>query len=149
MSDTRQQILADIKSAMKSGDKARLSTLRLISAAMKQKEVDERAELTEQDTLDILGKMVKQRRESIDQYTKAGRDDLREAEEAEIEILQTYMPEPLGSDEVDALIKEAIESVNASSVKDMGKVMAALKPKLQGRADMGQVGGTVKSLLNG
>ena len=149
MSDTRQKILADIKSAMKSGDKARLSTLRLISAAMKQKEVDERAELTEQDTLDILGKMVKQRRESIDQYSKAGRDDLREAEQAEIEILQTYMPEPLGSDDINALIKEAIESINASSVKDMGKVMAALKPKLQGRADMGQVGGTVKSLLNG
>lgn len=148
MSDTRLKILEDIKTAMKAGDKPRLATLRLISAAFKQKEVDERIDLSEQDTIAVLDKMLKQRRESIAQYEKAGRDDLQQIEEQEIAIIQDYMPAAMGADEIEALIKETIDKTGASSIKDMGKVMGQIKPVLQGRADMSSVSATIKSLLS-
>lgn len=148
MSDTRQKILDDVKLAMKSGDKSRLGTLRLMTAAMKQKEVDERVELTEADTIAILDKMLKQRRESIAQYESAGRDDLKAVEEQEIVIIQEYMPAQMDQAEIEASIKSAIEETGASSIKDMGKVMAKIKPLMQGRADMAAVSGSIKSLLN-
>ena len=148
MSETRQRILDDIKTAMKSGDKPRLATLRLMSAAIKQKEVDERIELNEEATLAIIDKLMKQRRESISQYEAAGRDDLVAQEQAEAEIIKTYLPEALSDDEISAIIAEAIETTGAASVKDMGKVMGMVKPKLQGRADMSSVSKTIKDRLN-
>lgn len=148
MSETRQRILDDIKTAMKAGDKSRLATLRLMSAAIKQKEVDERIELGEEATLAIIDKLMKQRRESISQYEAAGRDDLVAQEQAEAEIIKTYLPEALSDDEISAIIAEAIETTGAASVKDMGKVMGMVKPKLQGRADMSSVSKTIKDRLN-
>lgn len=149
MSDTRQQILDDIKAAMKSGDKPKLATLRLISAAIKQREVDERIELDEPDTMAVLDKLMKQRRESIAQYSKAGRDDLVEQEQVEIEVIQAYLPAQLSDDEVNALIDSAISESGAASVKDMGKVMAIVKPQMQGKADMSSVSQSIKARLNG
>ncbi len=128
MSETRQRVLDDIKTAMKAGDKPRLGTLRLISAAIKQIEVDQRIELSEQDTIAVLDKMLKQRRESITQYAKAGRDDLQAVEEAEILVIQDYMPAAMDAAEIEALIKQTISDVGATSIKDMGKVMAVIKP---------------------
>ncbi|MFK8075130.1 MAG: GatB/YqeY domain-containing protein [Granulosicoccus sp.] len=148
MSETRQRILDDIKTAMKAGDKPRLATLRLMSAAIKQKEVDERIELNEEATLAIIDKLMKQRRESISQYEAAGRDDLVAQEQAEAEIIKTYLPEALSDDEISAIIAEAIETTGAASVKDMGKVMGMVKPKLQGRADMSSVSKNIKDRLN-
>lgn len=148
MSDTRQKILDDVKLAMKSGDKTRLGTLRLMTAAMKQKEVDERVELTDADTITILDKMLKQRRESIAQYESAGRDDLKAIEVQEIVIIQEYMPAAMDEAEIEAHIKSAIEETGASSIKDMGKVMAKIKPLMQGRADMAAVSASIKSLLS-
>jgi len=147
MSATRQRILDDIKSAMKAGDKARLGTLRLMSAAMKQKEVDERIELSEEQTIAILGKMLKQRRESIAQYDAAGRADLKAVEEDEITIINEYMPAAMDPAEIESIIKQSIAKVGATSMKDMGKVVGMVKPQLQGRADMSQVSSTIKSLL--
>lgn len=147
MSDTRQRILDDIKTAMKAGDKSRLGTLRLMSAAMKQREVDERIELSEQDTIAILDKMQKQRRESIAQYEAAGRDDLKAVEVQELDIIAEYMPTAMDESEIQAHIKAAIEETGASSMKDMGKVIGKLKPLLQGRADMAAVSSAVKSML--
>lgn len=148
MSETRLRILDDIKTAMKAGDKLRLGTLRLIAAAIKQKEVDDRVDLSEQDTIAVLDKMLKQRRESITQYDKAGRDDLKQVEEQEVVIIQDYMPAAMEPSEIEALIRNTIEKTGASSVKDMGKVMAQIKPVLQGRADMSSVSATIKSLLS-
>jgi len=148
MSETRQRVLDDIKTAMKARDKPRLATLRLMSAAIKQKEVDERIELDEAATLAIFDKLLKQRKESISQYQKAGRDDLVAQEQAESEIIQAYMPEALGDDEIAAVIDAAIIETSASSVKDMGKVMGLVKPKLQGRVDMSSVSKTIKDRLN-
>jgi len=148
MSDTRQRILDDIKAAMKSGDKPRLATLRLMSAAIKQIEVDERKELDETGTISVLDKMLKQRRESIAQYEKASRDDLIAVEQAELELIQEYMPEALSEEEVASVIDDAIASSGASSIKDMGKVMGAVKPVLQGKADMSAVSQIIKSRLN-
>lgn len=148
MSDTRQRILDDIKTAMKAGDKPRLATLRLVAAALKQKEVDERVELSDEDTIAILDKMLKQRRESIAQYEKAGRDDLKSVEEQEVSIITEYMPAALDASEIESIIRQSIETTNAGSIKDMGKVMGVVKPALQGRADMGQVSATVKQLLS-
>ena len=148
MSETRQRILDDIKTAMKAGDKPRLATLRLMSAAIKQKEVDERIELNEEATLAIIDKLMKQRRESISQYEAAGRDDLVAQEQSEAEIIKTYLPEALSDDEISAIIAEVIETTGAASVKDMGKVMGMVKPKLQGRADMSSVSKTIKDRLN-
>ena len=148
MSETRQRILDDIKVAMKSGEKSRLSTLRSISAAIKQREIDERIELDEDNTIALLDKLLKQRRESIAQYSKADRDDLVEVEQREAELIQTYLPAQLTDDEIAQTIDAAIEQSGAASMKDMGKVMAMVKPKLQGRADMGSVSQVIKARLN-
>jgi uncharacterized protein YqeY len=142
------QITDDVKSAMKAGDKDRLKVLRLITAAIKQVEVDQRIEVDDASTLDILNKMVKQRRDSIDQYVKGNRQDLADVEQAEIEIIQAYLPEQLSEAELDKLIDEAIAATGAESIRDMGKVMGAIKTKAQGRADMGVVGARVKARLN-
>ncbi|MCG8426071.1 MAG: GatB/YqeY domain-containing protein [Chromatiales bacterium] len=144
----KQQIQDDMKAAMKAGDKARLATIRLVMAAIKQREVDERIELDDQQVLSVLDKMVKQRRDSIAQYEQAGREDLAAQESAEIEVLQAYLPEALSDDEIAALIAEAVTSTGASGMADMGKVMGQLKPKLQGRADMGAVSALVKQQLS-
>ena len=138
-----------MKSAMRARDVARLSTVRLLLATMKQKEVDERVELTDADVVAILEKMVKQRRESISQFEKAARQDLADKEKAEIAVLSAYLPQKLGEAEVAQAIGAAIAESGASGIKDMGKVMAILKPKLAGRADVGAVSSLVKSKLSG
>jgi uncharacterized protein YqeY len=148
MSETRQRVLDDIKTAMKAGDKTRLATLRLMSAAIKQKEVDERTELDEPVVIALFDKLLKQRRESIAQFKKAGRDDLVAQEQSEADLIQTYLPEALDEDEIDKIISDAISEIGASSVKDMGKVMGKIKPKLQGRADMSQVSQRIRERLN-
>ena len=147
MSTTKDQILADIKAAMKAGDKSRLATLRLISAAIKQKEVDERIDVDEAQTMAILDKLMKQRRESIVQYEKAGRDDLVAVEQAESTIIQTYLPAALDQSEIDKIVGDAITTTGAASIKDMGKVMGIVKPALQGRADMAAVSKLIKERL--
>jgi len=149
MSPLTARINDDVKVAMKAKDKARLGVLRLITAAIKQREVDERITLNDEQVLAVLEKMVKQRKDSIDQYEKAGRDELAQQEAFEIGIIQEYMPEQLSDAEIDALISEAIRSSGAESMKDMGKVMGLLKPKLAGRADMGAVSGKIKAKLAG
>jgi uncharacterized protein YqeY len=143
----KQRIQDDMKGAMKGGDKRKLGVIRLIMAAIKQREVDERIELDDDQVLAVLDKMVKQRRDSIEQYEKAGRDKLAEQEKFEIEILQEYLPEALSEEEIADLIKQAMADTGAESMKDMGKVMGQLKPKLQGRADMGAVSAKIKQLL--
>ncbi|RTZ76852.1 MAG: GatB/YqeY domain-containing protein [Gammaproteobacteria bacterium] len=149
MSPLKERITADMKAAMKSGDKARLGVIRLILAALKQVEVDERIELDDQRVTAILDKMVKQRRDSVEQYEKAGRTELADQEKFEIGVIQEYLPEPLGEAEIEALIDEAIAATGASSMKEMGKVMGMLKPKLQGRANMGTVSARIKQKLAG
>ena len=148
MADLKTRINDDVKTAMREKDKARLATLRLITAALKQKEVDDRIELNDEQVVAILEKMLKQRKDSIEQFEKAGRDELAAQEKSEIEIIQVYMPEQLSDDEIESLIKEAISSTGAESMKDMGKVMGQLKPRLAGRADMGAVSGKIKALLS-
>jgi uncharacterized protein YqeY len=143
----RQRLQDDMKSALKAGERERLSVIRLILAAVKQKEIDERTILTDGEVIAILNKMVKQRKESIAQYQAGNRDDLVQAENAEIKIIQSYLPDALTEEETAALIKEAISQTGASSVKDMGKVMAALRSATQGRADMAAVGARVKREL--
>ena len=138
-----------MKQAMRGGDKRRLGAIRLVMAAIKQREVDERIELDDAAVTAVLDKMAKQRRESIAQYSKAGRDDLVEQENFELELLKTYLPEQLDEAEIDAMIEATIQSTGAASVKDMGKVMGQLKPKLQGRADMGAVSARIKARLSG
>ena len=137
-----------MKAAMKGGDKPKLGVIRLILAAIKQKEVDERIELTDEQVLAILDKMVKQRRDSITQYEDAGRTELADQEKFEITVIQAYLPEQLGEGEILAMIDEAVATTGASSMKDMGKLMGILKPKLQGRADMGQASALVKQKLS-
>ncbi len=149
MSALKQRITDDMKAAMKSGDKARLGVIRLILAALKQVEVDERIELDDTRVLAILDKMVKQRRDSVAQYESAGRTELAEQEKFEIGIIQDYLPQQLSEEEIAALIDEALAATGASSMKDMGKLMGWLKPKLQGRADMGAVSARIKQKLNG
>lgn len=149
MADTlRDQLTADMKDAMRAKDKARLGTVRLILAAIKQREVDERIELDDTQVLVVLDKMLKQRRDSIKQYRDAGREELAAVEESEIAVIQTYLPAALSDEEIDTLIDEAVAASGAEGMKDMGKVMGQLKPKLQGRADMGQVSGKIKSRLS-
>ena len=143
----KQRIQDDMKAAMKGGDKARLGVIRLILAAIKQREVDERIELSEDQVLAVLDKMVKQRRDSFAQYEQAGRDDLAGQEQFEIGVIQDYLPAALGDDELADLVAEAITASGAESVKDMGKVMGVLRPKVQGRADMGAVSALVKTKL--
>jgi uncharacterized protein YqeY len=138
-----------MKTAMRAKDSARLSAVRLILAAIKQKEVDERVELTDADVVGILEKMIKQRRESIAQFEKAARNDLADAEKFELGVLSGYLPQQLGEAEIQKEINSVIAEVGASGVKDMGKVMAALKSRLAGRADMGKVSALVKARLSG
>ncbi len=149
MSSTlKPQLIADMKSSLKSGDKHRLGVVRLILAAVKQIEVDERIELDDTRILVVLDKMAKQRRESIAQFAKAGREDLVAVEESEIVIIQEYLPAALSEAEINALVEQSIESTGAASIKDMGKLMGVLKPQLQGRADMGKVSQLIKSRLS-
>jgi hypothetical protein len=144
----KTRIQDDVKAAMKAKDKDRLSTLRLISAAIKQREVDERIELNDEQVLAVLDKMVKQRRDSIKQYSDAGRADLADAEQAEVGIIQEYLPEALSEDEIAAIIEQAIADTGAASMQDMGKVMGKVKPQVQGRADVGAVSALVKQKLS-
>ena len=132
---------------MKGGDKARLGVIRLMLAAVKQREVDERIELDHAQVLAVLDKMVKQRRDSIQQYTDAGRSDLAEQEAAEIAVIKEFLPEELPEAEIAGIIEAAIAETGAESMRDMGKVMAIVKPKVQGRADVGMVSGLVKQKL--
>ncbi|MCP4473041.1 MAG: GatB/YqeY domain-containing protein [Gammaproteobacteria bacterium] len=143
----RQQIDSDIKEAMKARDKVRLSALRFVAAKIKQREVDERKELSDDEVLAVLIKQVKQHRESIEQYQQGGREDLVQKEQVELEQLQGYLPQPLSAEEVEALIADAITHSAASQMSDMGKVMAILKPKIQGRVDMKQVSQQVRAAL--
>ena len=143
----KAQLTNDMKAAMKGGDKSRLAVIRLINAAIKQREVDERIELNDEQVLAVLDKMVKQRRDSIKQYTDAGRTDLAEVEQAEVEIIQGYLPAALSDDEIATIIEQAIADTGAASMADMGKVMGKVKPQVQGRADMGAVSGLVKAKL--
>jgi len=144
----RLQIQEDMKTTMKAGDKPRLGVIRLILAAIKQKEVDERIELDDEQVFVILDKMVKQRRDSINQYENANRPELADQEKFEVTIIQEYQPEQLSEEEIASMIDDAITSTGASSMKEMGKVMGILKPKLQGRADMGPVSGLIKQKLS-
>jgi len=144
----KAQIIDDMKAAMKGGEKARLGVIRLITAAIKQREVDERIELDDEQVLIVLDKMVKQRRDSIKQYTDAGREDLAAIEEAEVEIIQAYLPAALSEDEIAAIVEAAIAQTGASSMADMGKVMGIVKPQVQGRGDMSAVSGIVKQKLS-
>ena len=138
-----------MKSSMKSGDKHRLGVIRLMLSAIKQIEVDERIELDDDRVIAVLDKMAKQRRESIAQFEQAGRDDLTAIEQAELGIIQEYLPEALSEAEIDELVEQSIAASGAATIKDMGKVMGMLKPQLQGRADMGQVSQLIKSRLAG
>lgn len=148
MSDSlKQRIDADMKAAMRAKDRERLGTVRLILAAIKQREVDERTTLDDTQVLAVLDKMAKQRRDSIAQYEGAGRQDLADKEQRELEIIQDYMPQPLSAAEIAALIDAAVASTGASGMQDMGKVMGVLKPQVQGRADMGAVSAAVKARL--
>jgi uncharacterized protein YqeY len=149
MSDLKNRISEDMKAAMRAKEKERLATIRLIQAAIKQREVDERIDLDDDQVIVVLDKMVKQRKESIAQFTDAGRDELAAKEQAEIDIIQEYLPEALSEAEIEAMISEAITATGASEMKDMGKVMGMLKPKLQGRADMGAVSAQIKAKLSG
>ncbi len=149
MSSTlKPELTTDMKSSMKSGDKKRLGVVRLILAAIKQIEVDERIELDDTRILAVLDKMAKQRRESISHYSDAGRDDLVAVEQAEIEIIQEYLPEALSEAEINDLVEQSIAATGAATIKDMGKLMGVLKPQLQGRADMGKVSQLIKSRLS-
>ncbi len=136
-----------MKDAMRAKDKPRLGTIRLIMAEIKRIEVDERIEIDDERLLTILDKMVKQRRDSAKQYTDAGRTELAQVESDEIEIIQAFLPEALTDEELDSLVTQAVSESGASSMQDMGKVMAILKPKVQGRADMGSISGKVKKAL--
>lgn len=149
MSDLKTKISDDMKEAMRAKDKVRLGVIRLILAAIQQKEVDERIELDDAGVLSVLDKMVKQRRESISQFDKAGRTELSAKEQSEIDIIQLYLPAQMDAAEIEAMIAEAIASTGASEMKDMGKVMGILRPKLQGRADMGDVSNKIKAQLAG
>ena len=144
----KDRLTDDMKAALRAGEKDRLGTIRMALAAIKQREVDERIELGDAELLATMEKLVKQRRESIRMYREGKREDLAAKEEAEIEVLSAYLPEPLGPAELERLVDSVIESTGATSVRDMGKVMAAIKQQAQGRADMGAVSGLVKSRLS-
>ena len=143
----KARIQEDMKSAMRAGEKDKLANIRMVMAAIKQREVDERIELDDGQVLSVLEKMVKQRRESISQFEAGGRADLVAKEQAELVLLSAYLPTQLTANELDAMIGEAIAATGASSIKDMGKVMAAIKFKAAGRADMGTVGARIKARL--
>ena len=145
----KAKISDDMKTAMRAKDATRLAAIRLLLAAMKQKEVDERVELSDSDIVTIIDKMLKQRRDSIAQFEKGGRQDLADAEKFEISVLQGYMPQALSEAEIAAAVAEALQASGAVAMADMGKVMAVLKPKLAGKADMGKVSALVKAKLAG
>lgn len=147
MSDLKAKLTEDMKTAMRSGDKERLLTIRLILSAIKQQEVDTREEQSDNDIIASLTKMQKQRRESISQFEKANRQDLIDKEEQELLVINEYLPAALSENEIDTLISAAMSESGASSIKDMGKVMGILKPQLAGRADMGAVSAKIKSAL--
>jgi uncharacterized protein YqeY len=149
MASLKDRITEDMKGAMRSGQKDTLATIRLILAAIKQREVDERIQLDDTQVLSVLEKMIKQRKESITQFEAGNRPDLVAKEAAEITVLQAYMPAQLSDAEIDSLIAEAFASTGAASIKDMGKVMGIVKAKAQGRADMGAVGARIKARLSG
>ena len=143
----KNQITDDMKAAMRAKESARLSTIRLLLAAMKQKEVDERVELADADVLAIIEKMLKQRRESIAQFEKAGRTDLADKEKAEVALLSGYLPQQMSEADVNEAVAAAIKESGAAGPKDMGKVMGLLKPRLAGKTDMGKLSGLVKTKL--
>ena len=149
MSTLKARITEDMKTAMRGQDKPRLGVIRLMLAAIKQQEGDTRTELDDSTILAVLEKMLKQRRESLRQYTDAGRLDLANQEQFEIGIIQDYMPQALAADELDALIQQGIAETGATTMRDMGKVMNWLKPQVQGRTDMGQLSGLIKAKLGG
>jgi uncharacterized protein YqeY len=145
MDSIKERIRDDMKASMKSGDKARLGVIRMMMAAIKQVEVDERVELADDRVIVVLDKMLKQRRESIKQYRDANRVDLAEIEEAEILVIQDFLPQALSEAEIDQMVAKAIADTGATSIKDMGGVMAILKPQMQGRADMALVSARIKA----
>jgi len=145
----KERITDDMKAAMRSGEKERLGVIRMITAAIKQREVDERIILDDSQVLSVLEKMIKQRKESVVQFKAGNRQDLVDKENAEIALLQGYLPAALSGDEIDALINESVAATGAASIKDMGKVMAIIKGKAQGRADMAAVGAKIKAKLGG
>lgn len=144
----KEQITNDLKDAMRAKDKKKLEALRLITAAIKQIEVDERIEVDDDRLLSILDKMAKQRRESIEQFEKAGREDLVDQEQYELDVISNHLPEPLTEEEIRQLIDETMQQLDAKTMADMGKVMAQLKPKLQGRADMSEVSKIIRAKLS-
>lgn len=143
----KAQISEDMKSAMRAKEAERLGTIRLLQAAIKQREVDERIELTDADVIAAIEKMLKQRRDSITAYEKAKRDDLAAIEKAEVVILQAYLPKQLSEGEINVLLDKAVADTGAASMKDMGKVMAVIKPLVAGKADMGKISGLIKAKL--
>lgn len=145
----KETLSTDIKAAMKAGEKDKLAALRLISAAVKQHEVDKRSDVDDDVAVELLTRMVKQRRESISQYESAGRDDLAQKEHFELDLITAYLPQQLSTDEIETKVKDAIENTGASTMKDMGKVMGALNAELKGRADMSAVSAQVKAALSG
>ena len=148
MSELKQRINDDVKASMRNKDKERVAILRMVTAAIKQKEVDERIELDDSQVLSVLDKMAKQHRDSIEQFSKAGRDDLVEKENSELRVVLEFMPEQLTDSELEQAIQEAVAATGAADMKDMGKVMGVLKPRVQGKADMGKVSSMVKQKLS-
>lgn len=148
MSEIKAKLNDAVKDAMRAKDKVRLVTLRLATSALKQIEIDERIELDDARVLAVLDKMVKQRKDSIEQFTQGGREDLAQIERTEIEVLQDFLPAAMSDADLETIIQGAISETGAESMKDMGQVMAIVKPQVQGRADMGQVSQKVKALLN-
>ena len=144
----QEQLTEQMKVSMRAKDKERLKTIRMALAAVKQREIDERITLTDQDVLAILVKMVKQRRDAAQQFQDADRHDLADIELQEITVIEEFLPQPLTADEIDSLIKTAIEQTGASSMQEMGKVMAILKPQVQGRADLGKISGLIKAAFS-
>ncbi|MFH1493167.1 MAG: GatB/YqeY domain-containing protein [Pseudomonadota bacterium] len=144
----RERITEDMKTAMRAKDTPRLGAIRLLQAAIKQREVDERIELDDAQVVAVIEKMLKQRRDSISQYEAANRNDLADVEKFEVSVLQTYMPQALSDAEVEQMVVDAIAASGAAGVKDMGKVMAAVKPQVAGRADMGKVSALIKAKLS-
>lgn len=145
----KDRIKDDLKQAMRDRDQARIDALRMLNAAIQRREVDERIVLDDAQVLAVIDKQIKQSRESIEQYEKGGRADLVAKEQADLAIWQAYLPKPLSDAEVDQLVAEAVQATGAASIKDMGKVMGLLKPRLQGRADLAQVGAKVRARLGG
>jgi uncharacterized protein YqeY len=145
----KARITEDMKAAMRAGEKDRLSCIRMLQAGIKQREVDERKELDDAEVLSVVDKMIKQRKESVTQFQAGNRPDLVAKESAEIDVLSGYLPAQLGAAELDAMVKEAIAATGAASMKDMGKVMGVLKPKVQGRTDMGALSARIKAALGG